>query len=289
MEAISKKAFAKLNLTLDVTGRTDDDYHTIISVMQLVDIHDIVTIKRRNGSGILLDSGAVFLPSDSRNVAWKAARAFFRSCSIAPGGLSIQIEKNIPVGAGLGGGSADAAAVLAGLNELYETGLPLEKLLSIGASVGADVPFCILGGTALATGIGEILKPLPPMPDCDIVVCKPPYSCSTPAIYQRYDSQRPRERPDTQGFVNALEKGDFSQMCRRLFNVFECLIPEHSRDIFQIKDTMLEFGAQGASMTGTGSAIFGLYDSSGEAQAAKEELVKRGLQAWVSKPVNRKA
>ncbi len=201
-------------------------------------------------------------------------------------GLSIIIDKRIPISAGLGGGSADAAAVLLALAELFGKDLPFGELLGIGAEVGADVPFCIMGGTALAEGKGEKLSPLRKMPDCDILICKPPYSCSTPALYERYDLQRRNKHPDTDGFLTALDEGDLEQMCRRLFNVFESLLPEHSREIFEIKDSMFDNGALGASMTGTGSAIFGIFSDRGGAAAAGDELMERGYGVWLSRPMN---
>jgi 4-diphosphocytidyl-2-C-methyl-D-erythritol kinase len=284
VEAVVKKAYAKINLTLDVTGRRDDGYHTVLSVMQLVDIYDTVTVETHEGKGILLRSGAPYIPCDNRNSAWKAAQAFFRYCRMEPRGLRIAIDKRIPVGAGLGGGSADAAAVLHALNELYDMAIPADKLLEIGADVGADVPFCIMGGTALAEGIGDKLRPLRDMPDCRIVICKPPYSCSTPALYERFDLHRVNKHPDTEGFLSALEEGNLDQMCKRLFNVFENLIPEHSREIFEIKDSMFDSGALGASMTGTGSAIFGIFINCAEAAAARDKLLKVGYDVRLSKP-----
>lgn len=282
MDSISLKAPAKINLCLDITGRRKGGYHTIESVMQSIALGDTVRISLRE-SGISIECGADYIPNDRRNTAWKAANAFFSET--APGGAVISIEKTVPVGAGLGGGSADAAAVLLGLNELYGFPLSREELIGLGAKVGADVPFCLMGGAALTEGIGEILTPLPAMPDCTLLICKPPYGCSTQELYARSDRTKITERPKTGELIEALKAGDLERLSRRMFNVFESLLPERSRDIFAIKSVMLDKGALASVMTGSGSAIFGVFTSQEGAEEARQELMKDGNEAYCTEPL----
>ncbi len=285
MDKIIKKAYSKINLTLDVTGLRDDGYHTVGSVMQLISLHDEITLSKLGCEGIKLSSGAYFIPCDKRNSAWKAVEEYYKLRPDArKNGVRISIKKHIPVGGGMGGGSADAAAVLIGMNELFDGGLTKEELCTAGANIGADVPFCILGGTAFASGIGTQLRPLAPMPDCTIVICRPDYSCSTPEIYRRWDLNHRSEHPDHDGFLAALESGNLLQLSRRLFNVFEGLITEHSRDILEIKNVMYDNRSLGASMTGTGSVIFGIFEEPDYAKRAADQLCAMGLKAVVCEP-----
>ena len=285
MDKIVKKAYSKINLTLDVTGLRDDGYHTVGSVMQMISLHDEITMSKLGSEGIKLSSGAYFIPCDRRNSAWKAAEEFYKlRPDTGKDGVRISVRKHIPVGGGMGGGSADAAAVLIGMNELFDAGLTKEELCAAGAKIGADVPFCILGGTAFAAGIGTELTPLTPLPDCSIVICRPDYSCSTPEIYRRWDKQKRPEHPDHDGFLSSLEKGDLRGITRRLFNVFEGLLPERSGDILEIKNLMYDNGSLGASMTGTGSVIFGIFENESNAKSAADQLCAMGLKAMVCAP-----
>lgn len=274
MLPITVQAPAKLNLTLDVLGRREDGYHDLRMVMQSVRLGDTLTLEQGKGEGIRVKSNLGFLPTDGRNLAAAAALAFWAEMGIEPYALDITLEKVTPVCAGLGGGSSDAAAVLRAMNEVHGTGLTLEQLAVIGQKVGSDVPYCVLGCTALTEGRGEVLTALPPLPGCWAVLCKPDFSVSTPALFAQIDSVRLRRRPDTEGVLKALETGDLPGVARRLYNVFEDALPERcAAKVDQVKHILIENGALGAAMSGTGSAIFGLFDKQEEAQRAYEELL----------------
>ena len=273
MLPIMVQAPAKLNLTLDVLGRREDGYHDLRMVMQSVRLGDTLTLETGKGEGIRVKSNLGFLPTDGRNLAAAAALAFWNEKGIEPYPLDITLEKVTPVCAGLGGGSSDAAAVLRAMNEVHATGLSLEELAVIGQKVGSDVPYCVLGCTALAEGKGELLTTLPALPNCWAVLCKPDFSVSTPALFAQIDSVRLRRRPDTEGVLKALEAGDLPGVARRLYNVFEDALPERcATKVNQVKRVLIHHGALGAAMSGTGSAVFGLFEKQEEAQAAFEEL-----------------
>ncbi len=258
MEKITEKAWAKLNISLDVTERRADGYHDMLMVMQTVSLHDRVGI-RPNGTGrVLARSSLSFIPGDERNLAVRAALTYLRAAGMPEQGLEITLEKHIPVGAGLAGGSADAAAVLRALNRLYGALRP-QELETLSAEVGSDVPFCMRGGTALATGRGEKLEPLPDMPQCAFLICKPDFSISTPELFRRLDQCGTRCHPDTAGLVSALHSGSLDRLCRRMYNVFEDVDDRRMRTVKEIKSRLLDCGALGAVMTGTGSAVFGVF------------------------------
>ena len=270
------KARAKLNLTLDVLGRREDGYHDLRMVMQSVQLCDTVTLAPGQGESVRVSSNLGFLPADRRNLATNAALTFCEETGLACPPLDITLDKVIPVCAGLGGGSSDAAAVLHAMNHICQTNLSVERLAEIGQRVGSDVPYCVLGGTALAEGRGELLTALPALPKCWVALCKPDFSVSTPALFQQIDAVRLRRRPDTEGVLKALHTGDLPGVARRLYNVFEDALPErYAAKVEQVKYILIEHGALGAAMSGTGSAVFGLFDREESAKAACEEL--RGL------------
>lgn len=267
------KAEAKLNLTLDVIGRREDGYHDLRMVMQTVELADTLRLEPGQGEGIRVKSNVGFLPADEHNLAAAAALAFQRETGINTVPLDITLNKVIPICAGLGGGSSDAAAVLRALNQVHEAGLSVEQLACIGEQVGSDVPYCVMGGTALAEGRGELLTPLPPLPRCRVVLCKPDFSVSTPALFAKIDSVRLRCRPDTKGVLTALEQGDLEGVARRLYNVFEdALPPRCASKVEQVKSVLIQSGALGAVMSGTGSAVYGLFRDETCAQDAYEQL-----------------
>jgi len=273
LDTITLQAPGKLNLTLDVLGRRPDGYHNMRMVMQSVNLSDTVSLTRQPGEGIELRTNVGFLPTDRRNLAVSAALAFQRHTNAQLGRLSIRIEKRLPVCAGMAGGSSDAAAVLKGLRALLGLELSEEELARIGESVGSDVPYCVLGATALAEGRGEALTPLPALPACWAVLAKPPFSVSTPELFRQLDAQKVRCRPDTQGVCAALEAGDLPGVARRLYNIFEDVLPPHRRrSVEELKQQLLRCGALGASMTGTGPTVFGLFDREDTAQGAWREL-----------------
>lgn len=267
-------AYAKINLSLDVLGKREDGYHELAMVMETVDLADTLTFLHE-GEGLRVESQVSFLPTDRSNLAAAAALAFQREtgCQVEP--LVIQMDKRIPVCAGTAGGSSDAAAVLRYLDRVMGTNLSPEELRAIGETVGSDVPYCVMGGTALAEGRGEQLTALPPLPGCAAVLCKPNFSISTGALFSQIDRCKIRRRPDTKGIVAALEAHDLHGVARRLYNVFEDVLPPRQKGTVEtIKNTLVNQGALGAAMTGTGPTVFGLFDDENAAQAACDELLQ---------------
>jgi len=271
MRIINTKAYAKINISLDVSKRRDDGYHDILTIMQTVSLFDELTITVTDGE-FNSRSNMGFIPNDDRNLAIKAAKTFFEAADIKNAGADITMKKRIPVGAGMAGGSADAAAVLRGLNQLYGTIFTVKQLEDLGAKVGSDVPFCVSGGTQLAKGRGEILSPLPHLPDCNITICKPSFSISTPELFKKLDSIDVRCRPDTNGIIDCLENQDLMGICRRMYNVFEDIPDRRMKEIRSIRNSMLDHGALGSIMTGSGSAVFGIFNNVDDASKACSAL-----------------
>ena len=284
---IREKAYAKLNISLDVGAKRPDGYHEMNMVMQTVSLCDELTVAQTGDGRIAARSNLRFIPSDERNLAVKAARVFFAAAGIEEQGLLLTLRKRIPVGAGMAGGSADAAATLRALNRMYGARFGVSELETLAQQVGSDVAFCVAGGTALAKGRGEILEPLPSLPDCRIVICKPEFSISTPELFRKLDSAPLRHHPDTAGILEALEKGDLRAICRRMYNVFEDVGDRRLRTVAQIKSRMLDYGALGSIMTGTGSAVFGVYNDEEAAKTACAALAKDYRFACVAEPVGR--
>lgn len=275
-----ERAYAKLNLSLDVLGKGPNGYHDMRMVMQSVEFGDDIDIELTDGA-FSIDPGQSYLPADGRNLAMKAARLFLEGTGL---GASIRIVKRSPVCAGMGGGSSDAAAVLRALNRLTKAGRTEAELCALAEALGSDVPFCVAGGTQLAEGRGEILRPLAPLPDCAIVIAKPAFSISTPVLFAEIDARRSRMRPDTAGLCEALEEGSLEGVSRRLYNVFEDVLPRKWAEVFAIKSELLSGGALGAAMTGTGSAVFGLFDSETAAQSCYETLRARCAECYLTRP-----
>ncbi len=265
-------ARAKINLTLDILRRREDGYHDMQMVMQSVTLADRLTVTPARGAEGQAASDLRFLPTGNKNLAQVAAAAFREAVGLG-GEVDVDIQKRVPVCAGLAGGSADAAAVLRAMNRLSGAGLSPDRLAEIGARAGSDVPFCVLGGTALAEGRGERLTPLPPLPPCRIVICKPPFSVSTPQLFRRVNVRKIVRRPDTAGVVAALEAGDLAGVARRMYNVFEDVMePRRYAEISSIKAELIDCGALGASMSGSGPSVFGLFDSEAAAREALARL-----------------
>ena len=272
MKSINEKAFAKINISLDVIGKRPDGYHEMLMVMQSVTLSDDVYVELLQGSEVTAQANLRFMPCDDRNLAVRAAKVFFKAQGISDTGAFIRIKKNIPVGAGMAGGSSDAAAVLRALNTLYGKPYDRHGLEALAGGIGADVAFCVSGGTVLATGRGEMLLPLPSLPDCNIVVCKPEFSISTPELFRKLDSVKLRCHPDSAGICEALIDGDLSKLARRMYNVFEDVPDRRMSSIAEIKNRMLDCGALGAIMTGTGSAVFGIFPDRQSAEATEKTL-----------------
>ena len=244
----------------------------MLMVMQSVTLSDDVYVGLCQGSEVTAQTNLRFIPCDDRNLAVRAAKVFFKAQGISDMGAFIRIKKNIPVGAGMAGGSSDAAAVLRALNTLYGKPYDRHGLEALAAGIGSDVAFCVSGGTVLATGRGEMLLPLPSLPDCNIVVCKPEFSISTPELFRKLDSVKLRCHPDSAGICEALIDGDLSKLARRMYNVFEDVPDRRMSSIAEIKNRMLDCGALGAIMTGTGSAVFGIFPDRQSAEATEKTL-----------------
>lgn len=274
MNTVEEKAYAKINISLDVGAKRPDGYHDMLMVMQTVTLCDDVTVTLTPGAPSRSESNLRFVPNDERNLAVRAANTFFAEAGIEDMGAHIKMKKRIQVGAGMAGGSTDAAAVLRALNVLCGTGYDVKHLEAIATRIGSDVAFCVRGGTQLASGRGEVLTPLPPLPDCRVVICKPDFSISTPELFRKLDSVKLRCHPDTQGIIDLLRVGDLPKIARRMYNVFEDVPDRRMAQISEIKGRMLDFGALGAVMTGTGSAVFGLFDDDAAADNALRGLRK---------------
>ena len=280
------EAHAKLNLSLDILGTRPDGYHDMRMVMQSISLSDQVSLAFGGESGIQVKTNREDLPEGEENLAGKAALVFRRATGQGWNNLTIQIEKRIPVCAGTAGGSSDAAAVLRGLNALTDAGLSQETLLALGAMVGSDVPFCLMGGTAMAQGRGERLTPLPPLPDCILVLCKPDFSISTPMLFQTWDETPITNRPDTGAMVQALAARDLEGVAKYLGNVFEeVLTPTQQAQVNTIRQAMMDEGSLGAAMTGTGPAVFGIFQKEELAQRATARLLKLYPETFLTKPV----
>lgn len=278
-------ANAKINLTLDILCRREDGYHELQMVMQAVSLADQLTVVPARGTEGTAASDLHFLPTGGKNLAQMAAAAF-RAATGLGGAVDVTIQKRVPVCAGLAGGSADAAAVLRAMDELTGAGLSPVELAKIGEGVGSDVPFCVLGGTALAEGRGERLTPLPPLPPCHITICKPPFSISTPQLFSRVNVRKIVRRPDTAGTLAALEAGDLAGVARRMYNVFEDVLePRRMAEIREIESALIDCGALGASMSGSGPSVFGLFQDQWRAQDACERLKKSYRDVFLCQPV----
>ena len=268
MEKCVKKAYAKINLGLDVIGRLPNGYHEVKMVMQTVGIYDVLTLEKiPQGIVITTDNGE--LPTDENNLIYKSAKLMLDRYHLS-GGVKIHLEKNIPIAAGMAGGSTDAAATFIGMNELFEIGATQEALRELGVKVGADVPYCIMGGTALAEGIGEVLSPLPAPKDCYLLIAKPDINVSTKYVYEHLDAEGVEKHPDIDGMIQALKQESLDGVIERLGNVLETVTVKKYPIIQDIKQIMLENGAEGSLMSGSGPTVFGIFK--------KEEKAKKALQ-----------
>lgn len=274
------KALAKINLGLDVLGRREDGYHEVRMVMQSIYLYDNVMLGRREEPGIELSSNLYYLPDDSGNIAYKAARMLMEEFGL-PGGVRITLEKHIPVAAGMAGGSSNAAAVLFGMNRLFDLGLSRQELMERGVRLGADVPYCIIRGTVLAEGIGEKLTVLPSIPRCAVLIAKPPISVSTRIVYEALDSKEIVKHPDIDGLIQALEEGSLKGVASCMGNVLEDVTIPKYPVIQDIKEEMLLAGALNAMMSGSGPTVFGLFENKVAARRAQERIRRKALAKQV--------
>lgn len=285
MQKIEITAHAKINLTLDVTGRLPNGYHTVEMVMQSVGLSDRLTLAANGTDAIVLTCDRPGLSVGEDNLAVRAARLFCGELELVRGGVDIALQKRIPTQAGMAGGSADAAAVLTGMNKLFGAGCTVDELCALGVRLGADVPYCIRGGTMLATGIGEVLSPLPSMPKCAVLICKPPVGVPTPEVYKAIDRAPIAEHPRTREMIDALGAGDLRRIGALLCNVMEPVTAGKYPVIEEIRQVMLAHGALGARMSGSGSAVFGLYERPEDAAEAHRLLAARFDEVFLTETV----
>lgn len=287
MKKIKLNAYGKINLGLDVLGKRDDGYHDLDMIMQSVDLSDLITIAKNDSGEITVKSSTTKIPNDKSNLAYRAAKLLIEEFNIEKG-VEIEIEKNIPISGGMAGGSADCAAVLIGMNKLFKLKLTEQQLMARGVRLGADVPFCIMGKTARAEGIGEVLTPIPNKLKGYLVIAKPPISVSTGFAYGQIDKVKIKNRPNTEGIIEAVKENDLNSLAERICNVFEeVTIPEH-KEIEEIKTKLKDCGALNAMMSGSGPTVFGIFDDKKKAMETVNCLKELDIleQLFLAKFVN---
>lgn len=287
MNSITVNAYAKINLGLDVLRKRPDGYHDVCMIMQSLELHDIITITKTTTGEISLHTNLSYLPNDHNNLVYKAAELFLKTIS-SNDGLQIILEKHIPVAAGLAGGSSDAAAVLKALNELYQSSMAEDELKKLGVKLGADVPYCIMLGTALSEGIGEVLTPLPSMPDCFILLVKPDISVSTKYVYDNLRLNSYVKHPNIAAMKAFLEAGDLSGLSASMDNILQTVTEDNYPVITNIKNRMMELGALTSLMSGSGPTVFGIFQNCNNAEKAYHYFKTNqsyGKQVFMTKPI----
>ena len=284
MVTLYENAYAKINLSLDILGKRPDGYHDLKSVFQGVSLKDDIEIDVGTGLPWRVDCGNG-IPCDERNLAWKAAKLYCEELGKDPNGISIRITKRIPSEAGMGGGSADAAAVLKALNRYYGEPLSIMELADLGAKVGSDVPFCVLCGTAMVEGRGERIRKLPDIPECWFVIVKPPFPVSTPMLFRVMDSEPINVRPDNDAMEQAIFRGDLRGICREIYNVFDPVVARDHPQIGEIRSLFLENGALACQMTGSGSAVFAVTETEEKAENLLRLVTEKYPNSYIATPV----
>ena len=287
MRQIVLKAYAKINLGLDVLGRRPNGYHDVRMIMQSIGLYDRLTLKKMREDEISLSSNMATLPNNEHNFVYKAIRLMKEEYQITTG-VKAELEKRIPVAAGMAGGSTDAAAALVGMNRLFDLHLSRERLMELGAKLGADVPYCVMGGTALAEGVGEILTPLKPMPKCYILIAKPGISVSTRFVYENLEIDKLSYHPDIDGMMESIEADDLTGITDRLSNVLETVTEKKYPIITKIKNAMLESGAMNSLMSGSGPTVFGIYADKESAQngLSKVREIEMVRNSFIVEPID---
>lgn len=280
MREIKLKARAKINLGLDVVRKREDGYHEVRMIMQMINLYDRITLRRSTEPGIRVTTNLPYLPVNEDNLVYRAAKLLMEEFKVTEG-AEIELQKYIPVAAGMAGGSSDAAAVMVGVNRIFHLGLTKKQLMERGVKIGADVPFCIMRGTALAEGIGEVLTPLPAMPHCSLVIAKPKIHVSTKFVYGNLKANELKEHPDIDGQVQALREGSLEQLVAKMGNVLETVTVPAYPVIDEIKRTMLKNDAMGAMMSGSGPTVFGIFEREERAQEVCRLLKKEGAAKQV--------
>ena len=280
MEKIELKAYGKINLGLDVIRKRPDGYHDLDMIMQMVDVYDDIVITKNKTGKIEVKTDTAVLSNGKDNLAYMAAKMLMDEFKIKDG-VNIYINKRIPIAGGMAGGSSDCATTLMGINQLFELGLSKEELMERGVKLGADVPYCVMRGTVLAEGIGEILTPLPACPKCHVLIAKPPISVSTKLVYEKLDSHEIENHPDIDGIIDGLYDQDITKVASRMGNVLEKVTIEEYPVIEQIKNVMKEQGALNAMMSGSGPTVFGLYETKEKARKAAAKIREKQLAKQV--------
>lgn len=279
------KVAAKINLMLDILKRFDNGYHSLFMIMQSVDLYDTVTVEKNNENKIVIKCDTEGVPCNEKNIAYKCANAFFKACDIKNQGITIEIEKNIPMAAGTAGGSADGAGVLYCLNKIFNANLTITELAEIGANVGADIPFSLTGGTAIALNTGNVIAPVKDLPECYIVLCKPDQDVSTPEAYAQFDALTRVRHLDRVSMIEAVASGDYENICTYCGNVFEQAVEVPKRP--HIKGVMRKCGANACCMSGSGPTVFGLFSDKEKAEDCYNKLSKKYDSVYLCKPSNK--
>lgn len=289
MNTIMLKAYAKINIGLDVLGKREDGYHEVRMIMQTIRLYDKLNMKKSNKNEIVIKTNLAYLPTNENNLVYRAIQMLKDEFNIKQG-VYVELQKHIPVAAGLAGGSSDAAAALIGMNRLFQLKLTTNDLMQRAVKLGADIPYCILGGTALSEGIGEVLTPLTPMPNAYILIAKPPINVSTKYVYENLILDEKTNHPDIDGIMEAINSKDLCGVTNRLSNVLESVTIDRYPVIQEIKDTMIEFGAMNALMSGSGPTVFGIFDDLNLAKKAFYQLKVQGKakQIYLTDIFNRK-
>lgn len=277
------KAYAKINISLDIVGKRKDGYHLLKMIMQTIDLYDLISISSIE-SGIKLSCDKQYIPTDEKNIAYMAAKLFMDTYNIKSG-ISIEINKNIPVAAGLAGGSTDAAAVLKAMRDIFNIDASDEKLMKLGLKLGADVPYCILGGTALCEGIGEKITPLKSFKDKILVLVKPNFGVSTKEVYKNFDIERVFKHPDTDVLISAMENNDLEFVSKNMKNLLENVTIKKYNVLKNIKDSMIRYGALGSMMSGSGPTIFGFFDDMLKAQLCFESIKEKYEEVYITRTI----
>ncbi len=278
------KAYAKINLSLDIVGKREDGYHLLRMIMQNIDLYDDIYLEKEDSSEIRITCNKSYVPTDERNLAYKAAKIFKEKYKISEG-VKIKIIKNIPVSAGLAGGSTDAAAVLKLMNEVFEVGASDEELMELGLGLGADIPYCIQGGTALCEGIGEVITPLKPFKDKIIVLVKPAFGVSTKEVYKNFDLSKIKKHPETEELISSMEKDDLKAVAYNMRNLLENVTLRKHKILIKIKEEMLQDGAVGSMMSGSGPSVFAVFDDMLKAQKSFERMKERYKEVFITRTI----
>ncbi|MFT8315253.1 MAG: 4-(cytidine 5'-diphospho)-2-C-methyl-D-erythritol kinase [Clostridium sp.] len=277
------KAYAKINISLDIIGKREDGYHLLKMIMQAIDLYDVMNINKID-NGIKLSCDKQYVPTDEKNIAYKAAKLFMDTYNIKSG-ISIEINKNIPVAAGLAGGSTDGAAVLRAMRDIFSIDVTDEELMELGLKLGADVPYCILGGTALCEGIGEKITPLKSFKNKILILVKPNFGVSTKEVYKNFDIERVFKHPDMNSLIKAMERDDLEFISNNMKNLLENVTIRKYSMLKNIKDSMLRYGALGSMMSGSGPSIFGFFDDMLKAQWCFEGMKEKYEEVYITRTI----